>query len=75
METEESKTEAVGRAFAAAGLDATGIDLASLAVLKIDTENQIALGRKDLGFTAAKPAASIPRSVSSPAKGAGDGTS
>ena len=75
METDESKAEALGRAFAAAGLDATAIDLASLVVLKIDTENQIAAGRKDPGFIAAKPASLIPRSVSSPANGAVDGTS
>jgi hypothetical protein len=75
METEESEIEALGRAFAAAGLDATDIDLASLAALKLDTENQIAAGRTDPGFTTAKPASAVPRSVSSSARGAVDGAS
>jgi hypothetical protein len=74
METEESELEALGRAFAAVGLDATGIDLVSLAVLKVDTENQIAAGRRDPGFATAKPASAVPKSVSS-AKGAVDGAS
>ena len=53
--TPDDPVQALRRAFAEAGLDPTGIDLAWLADFKRDTEEKIAAARRQAGFDEAVP--------------------
>lgn len=56
MEAKETGPAALAREFVAAGLDATGIDLARLAGMKHQAEVRIAACRQSVGFHTADPA-------------------
>jgi hypothetical protein len=53
-------TSTLERDFAMAGLDPTGIDLAWLAGIRIETEEKVAAYRGTIGFVAAEPAFNPP---------------
>ena len=55
MTTPDDAVEALREAFARAGLDPAGIDLAWLAAFKRDTEEKIAAARREPGFVEARP--------------------
>jgi hypothetical protein len=68
-----AEVEALRQAFADAGLDPAGIDLAWLARFKINTEASIAAARSDPAFAAAKPAFVRPGFMVRQSRGGDDG--
>jgi hypothetical protein len=68
----KTSVEAMRAAFAAAGLDPTGIDLEWLAGIKDETERKVASFRGDPDFLAAAPAFNPPETMK-PRQGGSDG--
>jgi hypothetical protein len=72
MTQTRTSVEAMRAAFAAAGLDPTGIDLEWLAGIKDETDRKIASFRTDPDFLAAAPAFNPPETAK-PRQGGSDG--